>query len=95
MKIKYTMLGIFLLFLLAVGIIYIVRDTQATIQAYYEELKMQSKPNTEKASKMETYLKSHPKRYLVKELIRDTTSVTVKYWYGITVVYSFLEDGYD
>lgn len=89
-----------IIFICATSIKFYVKSNVSEIHKYYAAL-TENKTNPsnftayEKHLMMDTYLMKHKKRFLIKDIINDSDSITVKFWYGITVNYLFSTEEFD
>ena len=94
MKKIFIIIGFALFVLLGVIMKQSINKNMAAINLYYDEVKENTSPEESK-KQMEMYLKNHRKKYLIKDIVSDTVSVSVKFWYGITISYLFTSEQFD
>ncbi len=94
MKKIFIIIGFALFVLLGVIMKQSINKNMAAIHLYYDEVKENTSPEESK-KQMEIYLKNHRKKYLIKDIVSDTVSVNVKFWYGITISYLFTSEQFD
>lgn len=94
MKKIFIIIGFALFVLLGVIMKQSINKNMAAINLYYDEVKENTSPEESK-KQMEIYLKNHRKKYLIKDIVSDTVSVSVKFWYGITISYLFTSEQFD
>lgn len=94
MKKIFIIIGFVLFVLLGVIMKQSINKNMVAINLYYDEVKENTSPEESK-KQMEIYLKNHRKKYLIKDIVSDTVSVSVKFWYGITISYLFTSEQFD